>query len=60
MAEASEIGTTQWPFDPEEVRRVHSTDEIFANVAPLGEDESFEIEDLSDEEWEAFWAAINE
>jgi hypothetical protein len=28
-----------------------SLDELMASIAPLGADESFEIEDLTDEEW---------
>lgn len=49
-----------WPFDPGEVWRVHSTNRLFAGAKPLGEEESFVIEDLTDAESEAFWAAINE
>lgn len=60
MTESSEPSGVDWPFDVDEVWKTHSLDELFAGVEPLRADESFVIEDLTDEESEAFWAAINE
>jgi hypothetical protein len=37
-----------------------SLQELMADVAPLAPEEHFDIPDLSDEEWEAFVAAISE
>lgn len=35
-------------------------EDVTAGVEPFREDESFEITDLSDEEWDTFVQAINE
>jgi hypothetical protein len=35
-------------------------DEIVGDTEPLGEDESFEIADLTDEDWDQFVRAIHE
>jgi hypothetical protein len=35
-------------------------DTLMADVAPLRSDERFEIEDLTDEEWQAFLDALDE
>jgi hypothetical protein len=53
MTEASDPTAGRWPFDPEEFWKAHSTEELFANAKPLRADESFVIEDLTDEESEA-------
>jgi hypothetical protein len=37
-----------------------SLEELMADVAPLAADEHFDIPDLTDEEWEAFVAALDE
>lgn len=37
-----------------------SLDELMAGIAPLGADESFEIEDMTDEEWQVFVDALDE
>lgn len=37
-----------------------SLDELMAGVAPLRADESFEIEDMTDEEWQVFVDALDE
>lgn len=37
-----------------------SLDELMADVAPLGPGETFDIPDLTDEEWEAFVAALEQ
>ncbi|MEW6153475.1 MAG: hypothetical protein AB1673_05725 [Actinomycetota bacterium] len=37
-----------------------SLDELMVDVAPLSEDESFEIEGLTDDEWQAFVDALDE
>jgi hypothetical protein len=37
-----------------------SLQELMAEVAPLAPEEHFNIPDLSDEEWEAFVAALDE
>jgi hypothetical protein len=60
VSDATEPEKRKWPFDPDEWRRVHTNEEIFANAKPLRADESFVIEDLTEEEWDKFWAAINE
>lgn len=60
MTESEEARQPEWPFDPGEFWRVHTTDDLFAGAKPLGQDESFAIEDLTEPEWETFWAAINE
>ncbi len=60
VTESREPEQTKWPFDPNEWRRVHTNEELFANSKPLRADESFAIEDLTEEEWDRFWAALNE
>jgi len=35
-------------------------DELMADVAPLSADERFEIEDMTDEEWQVFADALDE
>jgi hypothetical protein len=35
-------------------------DEVLGGIEPLGADESFEIPDLTDEEWDLFVRAIHE
>lgn len=35
-------------------------DEVMAGAGPFREDESFEITDLTDEEWDAFMEALHE
>lgn len=37
-----------------------SLDKLMADVAPLRADESFEIEDMTDEEWQVFVDALDE
>lgn len=37
-----------------------SLDEIVGGTAPLGVDESFEIADLTDDDWDKFVRAIHE
>jgi hypothetical protein len=37
-----------------------SLDELMADVAPLDPDERFEIEDMTDEEWQVFVDALDE
>lgn len=37
-----------------------SLDELMAGIAPLAADESFEIEDMTDEEWQVFVDALDE
>lgn len=37
-----------------------SLEEVMADVAPLAPEERFDIPDLTDEEWEAFMAALEE
>jgi len=37
-----------------------SLEELMTDVAPLTADEHFDIPDLTDEEWEAFVAALDE
>jgi hypothetical protein len=37
-----------------------SLDELMADVAPLAADERFEIEDMTDEEWQVFVDALDE
>lgn len=37
-----------------------SLDELMAGIAPLGADESFEIQDMTDEEWQVFVEALDE
>jgi hypothetical protein len=37
-----------------------SLEDLLAGVAPLGADESFEIEDMTDEEWRIFVDALDE
>lgn len=37
-----------------------SLDELMAGIAPLDADESFEIEDMTDEEWQVFVDALDE
>jgi hypothetical protein len=37
-----------------------SLEELMAGVAPLRADESFEIEDMTDEEWQIFVDALDE
>lgn len=54
-----EHGPREWPFDARAIWRNRSLDEQMAGVKPLAADESFEIEDLTDEESEAFWAALD-
>ena len=49
-----------WPFDVDEFWREHTTDEVFAGVKPWTGEESFQIDDLTEDESAAFWAAINE
>ena len=60
MTESTESDGRKWPFDPDEWKRKHTNEELFANSKPLRADESFVIEDLTDEESERFWAALNE
>ena len=48
------------PLDHEAFWRNRRIEEQTAGVKPLSADESFVIEDLTDEESEAFWAAVNE
>ncbi|MDQ1445408.1 MAG: hypothetical protein QOI20_1872 [Acidimicrobiaceae bacterium] len=60
MTDATEHELAEWPFDPEAFWRSRTTDEVFANAKPWTGEESFVIEDLTDEESEAFWAAVNE
>lgn len=51
---------TGWPFDPDAFWRNRSLDEQVAGAKVWTGEDSFVIEDLTDEESEAFWAAINE
>jgi len=37
-----------------------SLEELMADITPLAPDEHFDIPDLTDEEWEAFVAALDE
>lgn len=37
-----------------------SLEELMADVAPLDPDEHFDLPDVSDEEWNAFVAALDE
>jgi hypothetical protein len=37
-----------------------SLDELMADVAPLDAEERFEIEDMTDEEWQVFVDALDE
>jgi hypothetical protein len=37
-----------------------SLDELMADVAPLGADERFEIDDMAEEEWQVFVDALDE
>lgn len=60
MTKSIEPTSTEQPFDRGEFWREHSVADLFANARPLREDESFAIEDLTEDEWEPFWAAINE
>ena len=49
-----------WPFDTDAIWRNRSLDEQMAGIKPWTGEESFVIEDLTDEESAAFWAAVNE
>jgi len=60
VTESTEPEQTKQPFDANEWRRVHTNEELFANSKPLRADESLAIEDLTGEEWDRFWAALNE
>ena len=60
MTDATEHELAEWPFDPAAVWRSRSTDELFADALPWTGDESFLIDDLTDEESDAFWAAVGE
>jgi hypothetical protein len=60
MTDATEHELAEWPFDPQAFWRNRTIEEQMAGVEPLSADESFVIEDLTDEESEAFWAAVNE
>ena len=60
MTDATKHERAEWPFDPEAFWRNRTIEEQMAGVEPLSADESFVIEDLTDEESEAFWAALNE
>ncbi|HEX2040881.1 MAG TPA: hypothetical protein VHF47_14240 [Acidimicrobiales bacterium] len=51
---------SDWPFDPDAFWRNRSIDEQMASIKPWTGEESFVIEDLTDGESEAFWAAVNE
>ena len=53
-------GRREWPFDAKVIWRNRSLDEQMAGVRPLAADESFVIEDLTDEESAGFWAALYE
>ena len=55
-----EHGQREWPFDAKAFWRNRSLNEQMAGVKPLTVDESFVIEDLTDEESKAFWAALDE
>jgi hypothetical protein len=60
VTDATKHEQAEWPFDPEAFWRNRTIEEQMAGVKPLSADESFVIEDLTDEESEAFWAAVNE
>jgi len=60
VTDAKEQRLAEWPFDPEKFWHNRTIEEQMAGVKPLSADESFVIEDLTDEESEAFWAAVNE
>ena len=60
MTESMDPTSSEWPFDADQAWRKHEVADLFANVAPLSEEESFVIEDLTDKEWQIFLAAINE
>lgn len=48
------------PFDTAEIRRNRTLDEQMAGAKVWTGEESFVIADLTDEESEAFWSAVNE
>jgi hypothetical protein len=39
---------------------VLTNEDLFANSKPLRADESLAIGDLVEEEWDSFWAVLNE
>jgi hypothetical protein len=41
-------------------RNPPTLEELVADLEPLGPDESFDIPDMTDEEWEEFVAALHE
>ena len=47
-----------WPFDTDAIWRNRSLDEQMAGAKVWTGEESFVIENLTDEESEAFWAAL--
>ena len=49
-----------WPIDLDRVRRAPVTDEAFRAAQPWTGNESFVVDDLTDRESEAFWAALGE
>jgi hypothetical protein len=59
MTESTEPSPAKWPFEADQFWCGHALEDLFAGVQPLAEGESFMIEDLTDE-WDRFWAAINE
>ena len=60
MTESMDPTSSEWPFDAGQFWRKHEVADLFAKVEPLAEDESFAIEDLTDDEWDRFWAAVQE
>jgi hypothetical protein len=50
---------TPTPASPRSLRFAQ-TAKLMADVAPLSADERFEIEDMTDEEWQVFVDALDE
>jgi len=60
MTESTEPSPAEWPFEADQFWCGHAVEDLFAGVQPLAEGESCVIEDLTDDEWDRFWVAINE
>jgi len=60
ITESTEPSPAEWPFEADEFWRGRALEDLFAGVQPLAVGESLVIEDLTDHEWDRFWAAINE
>jgi hypothetical protein len=57
-SEAAFSGDREAGFDADEFHRPHSVGELLAGAVPLEDVETFAIDELTDEEAEAFLAAL--